>query len=532
MERELSRLLSELDIPRLPIRVRSHRHGIDVELAGEIWRIDSKILDWRDVATIHPLLLHLLKLFIAQAIEGNTEDTVHKAFRRSVQVCADAMCFDNWREIEEEELAASLETAILDALARLSEETVKQVRTTFVKFYDFLEELDVPFYRNEFHARLNDMYFRAPVPHKGVMTLDPEKGPLSRLDEYVLLTSMEVIDDHIRDTTILSLIHAWGLRPRQVSLLNRRDFIVSKSGDYTLRVARIKQHEGEVGSEYKLRKLTRKVGELTMAYLKSQCDLDSVENVDEKPLFSDRDRFGRSSGLRLSSKAVSLIPKSFVERRNLISPVTGTLMVLSPRRLRETFGTRCAEMPNMTKQLLAEMLDHGSTRSLEVYFDFRESIAHEIGALVAARGGVGTLRDLTERFMGTPPSKGMPARTEFPVRFVKKIEHATTSTSMERFVPPDLVDKGLEKIPSIGRCGGGFRCGIAPLLTCYSCSDFEAWIEADHDVIARWVEGLYQNALNHGHRSDAEEFGLLKVKVQYVADRARELSGTLEDTGA
>lgn len=521
MIRHLSSLLSKLKIPPLPMTVWLQRHDLTVDVSGEIWKVEQRILDWRDVAMMHPLLLHIMKLYFCKFMEVRTADTAHKNFRRMVQTCGGAIEFDNWEGASSEDLAVALEDSIEAALNRLSPDTVKQIRTMFVKFYDFIEEYDLPFYRNEFHARLCEMYFQKPIPHKGVMTLDPNRGPLSRVDEYYLLASLELDDGDMRDVAVISLLHAWGLRPRQVWALNRSDLMVSSAGDYTLRVVRVKQHEGALGEEYKLRKLTTRLGGLIGRYLTSVKSIVNIPMSADFPMFLDPRADGED--LRLSTKAISQIPMHYADKRKLISPVTREPMILNPRRLRETFGTRCAEMPGMTKELLAEMLDHSSTRSLEVYFDFRESIAKEMGKLIASRKGTGTLRDLTESFMGRGGGKGAPSRTEFPVRFISKLDEATCpDKAAARLMPPELCGD-LDEIPFLGLCGGSFRCGIAPIITCYSCSEFEPWIGADHDMIVAWVRKLLQRAAAKGQKDDAEEFELLLTKAEYVARRARQL---------
>ena len=523
MNRRLSRIVASLGLPPMPIVARLGRHGQKiVDVSREVWRVDQKILDWRDLATIHPILLYVFKLHVLDLFETRTEDTIHKNFRRLVQI-ASKLEFENWEAVGSEDMAIALERSIEDALRRLSYQTAKQIRTTATNLYDFLEKFDLPFYSNEFHARLNELYFKTDIPHKGVMTLDPEQGPLSRIDEHILLASLELDDGDLRDVSILTVMHAWGLRPRQVSLLNRDDLMVSATGDYTLRVPRVKQHEGAIGAEYKLRKLTPQVGALLERYISSTTAADREPWPPSTPMFFYRDSSELSVD-RLSTKAIALTPTKYVELHKVISPVTGTLMNLSPKRLRETFGTRCAEKPNVTKELLAEMLDHSSTRSLEVYFDFRESIAQEMGALIARRSGRGTIRDLTESFMGERASLSTPVRTEFPLRFIKNVSEASNNKAEAmRLMPPELLESAIE-IPSLGYCGGDFRCGLAPLLACYSCSDFEPWIHANHGVIVTWIDKLYERAIKQGRRDDAEEFELLKAKAEYVARRARELA--------
>lgn len=528
----LPALLLELEIPSLPIRIRSQRHGIDVDTSGEIWLIDQKRLDWRDVNRLHPLLLYLLKLFVATLVAKMLADTVHKNFRRIVSVCGAEVCFDRWEEVDHDRLANMLEVSIMRALREKSKSLARQIRTAFVRFYEFIEQFDVPFYRNEFHARLANMYFKSDVTHKSVMTLDPEKGPLSRLDEYTLIAKLALEGKQVRDAAILSILHAWGLRPRQVSLLNIDDLIVTTNGDcklYTLRVLRVKQHKGKIGEDFRLRKLTTEVGERLHAIQLQRIDEVRLGRERQSPMFVARHVSG-SASQRLTAGGIGAVVKSFVETRAIISPTTGKALNLNPRRLRETFGTRCAEMKGMTKELLAEMLDHSSTRSLDVYFDFRESIANEIGSLVSARKGYGTLRDVTERFTGLKRSEGAPLRTELPIRFLSDLADASDPRSVsQRFVPPELADANLQTIPSLGACGGKFRCGIAPLATCYGCSDFEPWIEADHELIARWFGELCENAKLSGARDDAEEFGLLQRKAEYVASRARELRESKQD---
>lgn len=528
---KLERHISALDLPSIPSSIHSQKYVTAIATDLDIWRMGVRApckIDWRDLATIEPLLLHTIKLLFSSMIETLSGATVQADYYAIADGLRDFdHQLDDLSEAATEEFAEALEKRVRAAICRKSKSTAIKLRKVFIKLYEQFAEYDVPFLRCDFLTELEGITFKVDHAYKEVMSLAPNRGPLSRIDEIALIAAIQVDPGSVRDRCIVALGHAWGLRPIQLALLNEGDFNVHRINEvvtYTLMIPRSKQHGGRERGSLKIRRLDERVGQIIGELIAG--NQGTPTNEGSRPLFFHETLGlnGRGKvGAPLTVATIYRIIATYPTRALVISPRTNEVMKLYPRRLRETFGTRCAEKPGMTKELLAELLDHSSTRSIEVYFNFRENIASEIGKLLAAQSGRGSIKDITVAFTAPRLNHGKPTPTEFPMKFIRNVLDATDpNPGTHRFVPPELTPE-FTNIPTLGACAGKFRCGIAPILTCYSCSDFEALLEADHQGIAEWLSGLRQKALNSGRRSDAEMFSLAEVKARYVAEKCREL---------
>lgn len=70
----------------------------------------------------------------------------------------------------------------------------------------------------------------------------------------------------------------------------------------------------------------------------------------------------------LTPNQITVLMKSFVKRKHLVSSATGHLIKLTPRRFRYTFGSNLAAM-GLSSRELATLLDHSDTQSVRVYTD-------------------------------------------------------------------------------------------------------------------------------------------------------------------
>ncbi|MDR8469758.1 phage integrase family protein, partial [Acinetobacter baumannii] len=70
----------------------------------------------------------------------------------------------------------------------------------------------------------------------------------------------------------------------------------------------------------------------------------------------------------MTSGDVFRLITAFVKRHNIISPLTGMLMHVTPRRLRYTLATGLAA-EGISRRELARILDHTDTQHVGVYFD-------------------------------------------------------------------------------------------------------------------------------------------------------------------
>lgn len=81
---------------------------------------------------------------------------------------------------------------------------------------------------------------------------------------------------------------------------------------------------------------------------------------------------------------ITVLMKSFVKRKNLMSGETGKLIALTPRRLRYTFASNFAAM-GLSPRELASLLDHSDTQSVRVYTDLNGILSDRLEKAAAGK---------------------------------------------------------------------------------------------------------------------------------------------------
>lgn len=112
-------------------------------------------------------------------------------------------------------------------------------------------------------------------------------------------------------------------------------------------------------------------------------------NPEERPLLINRN--GNKAAIlskdldnafNLTSSDISRLLSAFVKRHNIISPLTGELMRVTPRRLRYTLATGLAA-EGISKRELARILDHTDTQHVNVYFEMAGRIVQHLDKATA-----------------------------------------------------------------------------------------------------------------------------------------------------
>lgn len=142
---------------------------------------------------------------------------------------------------------------------------------------------------------------------------------------------------------------------------------------------------------------------------------------------------------------------------NVTSERTGETIHIHPRRFRYTMGTRAAE-EGQHALVIAEMLDHTDTQQVNVYVESTPEIARRIDAATALE-----LAPLAQAFLGKlVRSEADALRGDDPA---------------SRIVDPDT--------GAVGTCGKYGFCGLLGPVACYTCHNFQPWLEADHEGLLR-----------------------------------------------
>ncbi|MCY1292484.1 hypothetical protein D9M70_417130 [compost metagenome] len=230
-----------------------------------------------------------------------------------------------------------------------------------------------------------------------LFVMDEDRGPFTKEEISVLSAQVDRQSLPLGFRLVLDLCLCFGLRPIQISLLRRKDFIRDKkTGIRYINVPRVKQKSRDRRTQFSSRILTERTADLIQAYIDSAPTPDGVDPAElpifitPKPVNLERD--GNSLGShywddveRLSSDYFSNQSKRTVvyhksirkinymlwgnEHRLPLSPRTGKRFNLCAYRFRYTVGTQ-AVMSGCTPEELADLLDHNDTNSIKHYFRF------------------------------------------------------------------------------------------------------------------------------------------------------------------
>ncbi len=298
--------------------------------------------------------------------------------------------------------------------------------------------------------------------------MDEERGPFSRNEVSVLSDQVNRKSLNLEFRLVLDLCLCFGLRPTQISLLRRKDFIRdNKTGVSYLKIPRMKQGSRDRRVQFSSRILTERTANLI------QAQIDSVQipgDIDptELPIFINPnsiclERDGNSLGShywddteRLSSdyfldesKCAVLYQKNrsrinYIlwgnEHRLPLSPRTGKKFKLCAYRFRYTVGTQ-AVMSGCSPEEVADLLDHNDIKSIKHYFRF----THEMWEILENA----TLSRIEQK-------------------------HFTAAWMRDGDLKNNIYSNVCEpkNFNVIGKCAANSICFDEPAVACYSCDRF------------------------------------------------------------
>ncbi|MCG7400578.1 site-specific integrase [Caballeronia zhejiangensis] len=304
-----------------------------------------------------------------------------------------------------------------------------------------------------------------------VRTMDPDAGPLTDLEYDGVVAAMRkgfaTGEYQLADYTLMVLALTLGARPLQLASIKVKDMTESKRQDGTsvfiLQVTRLKQGQGvRPRTLFRPRKLASGIGEL----VRSQCNAAkawAIENgiaPEESPLFPSLDTKRRSAQLsqiglagHYSGKDLGGKLSRLLNKLHVTSHRTGRPLDLFQTRLRRTFGTRAAA-EGLSAPVIADLMDHSWVDSSLVYIETRPVMMERIDKAMALK-----IAPIAQAFAGTLVPRDDVATS--------KVIHFASQNALER----------------VGGCGKFAYCGLAAPLACYTCSYFNPWVDAPHEVL-------------------------------------------------
>ncbi|MGE0768196.1 MAG: site-specific integrase [Hyphomicrobiaceae bacterium] len=319
---------------------------------------------------------------------------------------------------------------------------------------------------------LRELRLKGNTKGQAVATLDPNVGPFSAIE---LEAIQGAVNDAfakavlgLREYVLVWLFMLIGPRPSQIALLKVCDFRTVHSSDgtlsYMLRVPRAKQRHAVARTAFTERIIAPQIGALLATYVEQAREAfdDKLADPNEAPLFPAlRSTSEAPDGYQGHAPAVDLarLVQSSIEKLMIMSERTGLAIKITMTRFRRTLGTRAA-MEGHGELVIAELLDHSDTQNVGVYVASRPEIVDRIDKAIALK-----MAPMAQAFAGMIVTDESDAeRGDDPT---SRIVHPGLSPSMQ----------------PMGTCGKHGFCGLAAPIACYTCRNFQPWVDGPHEAV-------------------------------------------------
>ena len=335
-------------------------------------------------------------------------------------------------------------------------------------------ECEIPGISHDCLKILQQLRIKGNRKGEATRTHDPEHGAFSDIEFESLHTCLWATYNRgeiRRDDFLLCLLFLmFGIRPKQCASLKTCDLqTICRSEDYieyVLFVPRVKQRETSAREEFTPRSLNSKIGELLAEQVADiHKHFSQLCKLEHAPLFPAQRRannYQQGFEFHRSSGSISYKFKSILSSLTVHSERTGQPLNITPTRARRTLGTRAAA-EGYGELVIAELLDHSDAQNAGVYVqaipEFLERLDQALALQLAPR---------VQAFAGT-------LITEVQAKQVGKSLHKVCSPYSD------------EKRPIVGTCGKhGFCESLAP-IACYTCINFQAWLDGPHMSILKYL---------------------------------------------
>ncbi len=464
------------------------RNGCVINTATQIWRLPGTAgvlcLNWANVTTA-PDINNTLKAYLAHIIEAKEFGTAKTTFDHLKHVICELLTLNSLEELHPATLEGALEKLRRNGTAW----KFGYVR----RWYRWCNDQNIAGFNDETEKCLYQCKISPNSSGHAVMTRDPERGPFSDQEHWLIRLSLKEGKGSLLDRVCIGLLLELGSRPLQLILLEEQDFRVT-NGFYSLNVPRVKQQT--VGPHVrKRRRISEQLGQSILSLIKENHEKFGDYGPEMPILCGYRSKTSEEVKTLNLEKIPHMTRDSFknmvvafARKAGILSPHTGKILNLFPYRFRYTFGTRHAEQ-GTPKTIIAELLDHDTEVSANVYI---KSTNNMVDRLNTALGNNPDYTSVISRFLGQVTLR---SGDQAPHTII----NGTTPT--------------LKNLGGIGACGADFLCKLMPPLSCYICPKFQAWTDGPHKEMLEEVEDYDRQLMARtGNPSDRIPQQLTEVK--------------------
>jgi integrase len=341
---------------------------------------------------------------------------------------------------------------------------------------------------------LNELRLKGNRKGVAVLTMDHQYGPYTdvefagiqaALDEGYRTSQVDIASYLLAELFILL-----GQRPVQYAALKVRDVSVRRTpeGDlvYCINVPKAKQRNTPLRSRFTERVVISRIGVLLVEYadhIKQQFS-KQLPDASDAPLFPSRAvrRWARGFEHHLDANDLRFWLQDTLGKLRVRSERTGNLVHILPIRFRRTIATRAAE-EGYGELIIAELLDHTDTQNVGVYVEATPAIVERIDRAVAMQ-----MAPLAQAFAGV---------------LIKDESEAIRGNDRSSRIVDPRIDPSMQPM---GSCGNFGFCGLLAPIACYTCSNFQPWLDGPHEaVLAHLLQRREQLMSTAGARIAAVE---------------------------
>lgn len=318
---------------------------------------------------------------------------------------------------------------------------------------------------------LKDLRIKGNLKGEAVLTMDPDRGPFTELEIQSIHRGLARLFESgalsREDYCLAWLFLAFGMRPVQYAGMKVCDVWKSLEGSgsdaYIVRIPRAKQRENP-RSLFLERKVPHKIGlifESHIEELKKRFS-EKLIDIDAAPLFPRRwIKNQRLEGFEFHSESIGIANRieRIIDSLDVVSERTGKKIAVSATRFRRTVGTRAAEEGH-GELIIAEILDHKDTQNVGVYVESTPAIVDRIDKALALK-----IAPLAQAFKG--------------VLIATELQAKRGNDPESRICGP----KETGGFNPVGNCGSYGFCGQLAPISCYTCSNFQPWLDGPHEKV-------------------------------------------------
>lgn len=446
------------------------RSGVEFDPRYAIWsyRDSTKVLrlDFQKVHGVTNDFITSMKSVLCWYAENRAPDHLKNMFVRLQHLCETLSTF------QKEPISCITSTHILNYRNTLNGKHawyLSSVSGILKKWH----QLGLPGVSSDVVRLLEQLKLQGNSKGEAVRTMDPNLGPFTDIERDAIGAALHDAYATSRISQDKYLL-AWlfvllGQRPVQYAALKVSDVTSERLKDGTCRywvnIPRAKQQQTLSRTEFRQRPLTPQIGEMLLNYAGKIRKLfkEALDDSSQAPLFPQKKLESMVAPIGFeyhqTSDGVAAMLVNTMKSLSVYSERTGQPLHINARRFRHTLGTNAAREGH-GKLIIAELLDHSDTQNVEVYVQNSPEIIERIDRAIATE-----IAPLAQAFAGTL------------IRDESEAIRADDPTS--RIIDP-RIDPSFKPM---GNCGTYSFCSFAAPIACYTCRNFQPWLDGPHEAV-------------------------------------------------